>query len=209
MAAAVLVLSGGISGQQTATHFVDVLTMSPAEPEESCSPRGRGCVSGGGELPLAIESLIFDRDAYVWSEDVLAEIVVVNRGRSSVRFPSSLKRPPCDELQRDGWMPPHASLIVEFTDRSRNTVTLYDPLTLYYGVDSTSAIDLAPNETIRFRVPIHLRDGLFRPEGFALSSMPIRMSAIAKWLIDLAPAQCATQFTKPSASVTVSLRRPD
>jgi hypothetical protein len=118
----------------------------------------------------------------------------------------SLSPPPCDEYQRLGFQPPHASLLIEFVDGHGHAFKLWNTLTLYYGSDASSTVDLAAGETIRFRAPIHLRNGPFRPEGFTPSRVPTRMSATATWVLAAAPERCDVRFTKPSAPVQTTLR---
>ena len=198
-----------ISGQRVPTYVFDAVTMAapPSPPPNACSDIGRGCVSGGGPpTPLSIESFTLDREDYVWLEDAIAEIFLVNRGTAGITFPWSLVHPPCDEHQRAGFQPPHAALHIEFADGRGHAVKLWNALTLYYGTDPSSTIILAPQETIRFRVRIHLRGGGFRPEGFTLTPVPIRTSATATWEISPAPETCYVQFTKPSVALSTSLR---
>jgi hypothetical protein len=196
-----------VAGQQVSPYVFDALTMPAPPPTQSCSAIGQGCVSGQTPAtPLAVDSFTLDRNDYVWGEDAIAEILLGNRGKAAVTFPWSLVRPPCDAHQRAGFQPPHAALHIEFADERGDTVKLWDALTLYYGTDASSTIVLAPHESIRFRVPIHLRGGVFRPEGFTFTPTPIRMSATATWQVSPAPQTCDVRFTKPSVAVNVSLR---
>jgi len=125
LSVAVVLIAAEMSAQRT-QYFFDALTTPSSKSAEDChADVVRGCVAGRSdhgpdEAWLEVDSFTLDREDYVWLDDAIAEVVLVNRSKSSVRFPWSPDRPPCDDAQRDGWMPPHGSLTIEFFDTARH-----------------------------------------------------------------------------------------